>query len=330
MMAKMFYTLDETKAALGRNEEEIKQLAREGRLREFRDGPRLMFKADQVETLKNELGGGGAMRDQIDLGPSDTGAPIGLVDSRSASATGISLADTDSSGRDSSGRSSGSAPGMVLKDDTALAADLGLSGSIGGVPSPGRPGGAGSGSGLAGTRAGPVINVFSDTETGADPSAQTAINASVGDQVTLEGVGSGSGLLDLTRESDDTSLGAELLDEISPAGSRRGVSDTGAAAGTAAGRTGVAAAVRTARAPVGTVVQVEAADPSAAAFGAMALAGVVMCLIGAVALFSGVVGTRPGLLEMLANWSFLVLAGIGLGIAVVFAVFGLIIGRAGA
>src|SRR5687767_3356905 len=327
MMAKMFYTIDETKSALGRNEEEIKQLTREGRLREFRDGPRLMFKADQVESLKHELGGGGAgggMRDAIDLGPSDTGAPIGLVDSRSASATGISLADTDSSS--AIGRS-GSAPGMVLKDDTALAADLGLSGSMGGVPSPGRPG---SGSGLGGTRAGSVINVFSDTETGADPSAQTAINASVGDQVTLEGVGSGSGLLDLTRESDDTSLGAELLDEISPAGSRRGVSDTGAAAGTAAGRTGVAAAVRGARAPVGTVVQVEAADPSAAAFGAMALAGVVMCLIGAVALFSGVVGTRPGLLEMLANWSFLVLAGIGLGIAVVFAVFGLIIGRAGA
>ena len=30
MMAKMFYTLDETKSALGRNEEEIKQLSREG------------------------------------------------------------------------------------------------------------------------------------------------------------------------------------------------------------------------------------------------------------------------------------------------------------
>ena len=39
MMAKMFYTLDETKTALGKNEEDIKQLTREGRLREFRDGP---------------------------------------------------------------------------------------------------------------------------------------------------------------------------------------------------------------------------------------------------------------------------------------------------
>ena len=40
MMAKMFYTLEETKASLSLNEEEIKQLSREGRLREFRDGPR--------------------------------------------------------------------------------------------------------------------------------------------------------------------------------------------------------------------------------------------------------------------------------------------------
>src|SRR6185503_11423517 len=127
MMAKMFYTLDETKTALGKNEEEIKQFAREGRLREFRDGPRLMFKADQVEALTAELGGGGMPRDQVDRGVSDTGAPIGLVDSDMGSRTPM-----------------GSAGG--LKDDTALAADLGLSGSMGGVPSPGRPG---SGGGLS-------------------------------------------------------------------------------------------------------------------------------------------------------------------------------------
>ena len=51
----------------------------------------------------------------------------------------------------------------------------------------------------------------------ADPSAQTNIASNIPDQVNLESVGSGSGLLDLTRESDDTSLGAELLDEIAPA-----------------------------------------------------------------------------------------------------------------
>ena len=73
MMAKMFYTMEETKAALGKTEDEIKQLSREGRLREFRDGPRLMFKADAVDQLKSEGGGGG--RDHVDLGPSDSGAP---------------------------------------------------------------------------------------------------------------------------------------------------------------------------------------------------------------------------------------------------------------
>ena len=103
MMAKMFYTLDETRAALSKTEEDIKQLTREGRLREFRDGPRLMFKADQVEQLKAELGGG--TLDQVDLGPSDSGAPIGLVDSRGASGSGagIALSDLDASGMSGSG-----------------------------------------------------------------------------------------------------------------------------------------------------------------------------------------------------------------------------------
>jgi hypothetical protein len=53
-MAKMFYTESETSAKLIANPEELKQLIREGRLREFRDGPRLMFKSDQVEDLRRQ------------------------------------------------------------------------------------------------------------------------------------------------------------------------------------------------------------------------------------------------------------------------------------
>lgn len=52
-MAKLFYTLAEAEEKLGMNENEIKQLTREGRLREFRDGPRLMFRTAQVEMLVN-------------------------------------------------------------------------------------------------------------------------------------------------------------------------------------------------------------------------------------------------------------------------------------
>src|SRR4051794_38530603 len=114
MMAKMFYTMDEAKATLGRSEEEVKQFAREGRLREFRDGPRLMFKADQVEQLKGELeSGGGATPD---LGVSDSGGLIGLVDTTGASGTSITLseADTGQSSVAGLGGLGGSASGLRL------------------------------------------------------------------------------------------------------------------------------------------------------------------------------------------------------------------------
>lgn len=47
-----------------------------------------------------------------------------------------------------------------------------------------------------------------------DPLAKTQLTAGLEDQISLEGAGGGSGLLDLTREGDDTSLGAEVLDHI--------------------------------------------------------------------------------------------------------------------
>src|SRR5687768_5765058 len=209
MMAKMFYTMEEAKATLGKSEEEVKQYAREGRLREFRDGPRLMFKADQVEQLKSELASGGGTPD---LGVSDSGGLIGLVDTTGASGTSITLSEADTgqssvaglgglggsasgirlapggsmagasgtgislagtgtgmglSGTGAGGTAAGqsaagaSGTGLNLKGDTGLSVDLGLSGSRGGVPSPGRPGGTGVG--MTGTGAGRSaggINVF--------------------------------------------------------------------------------------------------------------------------------------------------------------------------
>jgi len=315
MMAKMFYTLDETKVALGKTEEEVKQLAREGRLREFRDGPRLMFKADQVEALKAELGGGGG--DQIDLGPSDTGAPLGLADSRGASGSGIALVD------------SGTGSGMMqMKEDTALAADLGLSGSVSGVPSPGHvsPGGSQAGGSGAG------ISVFGPDEVDkADPMAQTNIQGSIQDQVNLEGVGSGSGLLDLTRESDDTSLGAELLDEIAPSPGRvqPGAETQMAGSASLPGFGGIeAAGPAQQRAVGGAPVYVEAADPMAPAFGGAALGATAVVLFAMFVLCSAVAGYRPAVLDTFAEYSLWVIAGIGLVVSIIFFVIGLVIGKA--
>src|SRR3954469_19111964 len=140
MMAKMFYTLDEARTALGKSEEDIKQLTREGRLREFRDGPRLMFKADQVEQLKGELSGGGmGGLDQVDLGVSDSGGLIGLVDTTGASGTSITLSDADT----------GQSPGGGALGGTGGGSVLGLAGTS--------AGGSGlGGSGLGGTAGGSV------------------------------------------------------------------------------------------------------------------------------------------------------------------------------
>lgn len=321
MMAKMFYTLDETKAALGKSEEDIKQLTREGRLREFRDGPRLMFKADQVEAIKAELGGGGISRDQIDIGVSDTGAGIPLVDSRGGSQSGIALID--------------SAAGTPTKDDTALAADLGLSGSLGGVPSPGRPGS----SGLSGTAAGRSgINVFAgeDSIEHADPSAQTNVAGGTGqssglDQIALEGSASGSGLLDLTRERDDTSLGV-VLDEISPGGSR-----AGSKAGTRAGEPGGSAAGASAITPaiaapargraVGAPVYAEARDNASAMFGGASLGAAIFVIVGLILMLGSAMGVRTPVAQMIQEQSPMIVAAAGAGLTVVCAIFGLLLGK---
>ncbi|HRK29932.1 MAG TPA: hypothetical protein PLD59_02555 [Tepidisphaeraceae bacterium] len=332
MMAKMFYTLDETKSALDKSEEEIKQLAREGRLREFRDGPRLMFKADQVESLKAEITGG-SPRDQVDLSAETTG-PLGMIDSKGASGSVISLADTGGRGGSSIGI------GLAPKDDTALAADI-SSGSLGGVPSPGKPG---SGSGLAGSAAGrSAINVFSPDEASADPMAQTNIQSGISDQINIEGVGSGSGLLDLTRESDDTSLGAELLDEISPggsSGSRKGITGIGgtgfgatgaggtAVGGTAAGASGIANAPVRGRGAVGTPIYVEARDPSSDFFGGLCLGAAAFVIFGSFVLVSAVLGNKaPEALADAFNQPTVYLAGAGILAAVIFGFIGFMFGK---
>jgi len=348
-MAKMFYTLDEAKAALSKNEEELKQYTREGRLREFRDGPRLMYKADQVEALKAELAGG----DPVDIGASDSGMSIGLADSKgigsglggavgsglgsglSNSATGLSLVDTDAGRSSSAGGSTG---GMTLKEDTALAADLGLSGSIGGVPSPAVRSSSGtlSGTGLTGSQGSkPGIDVFQNDEVErVDPSAQTAISSSAS-EMGSESVGSGSGLLDLTRESDDTSLGAELLDEIAPGGTstgRRGMpGETGAGASTGGSRVvelrGALSGSGAGRGPATMLTTEEESDPMAPAFGAAALGAALVVMFGAYALVTGILDTSPEILQNVTKYGFIGVIGGGLVVTLIFFVVGLIIGK---
>ncbi|MFI5378681.1 MAG: hypothetical protein ACHRHE_05250 [Tepidisphaerales bacterium] len=312
-MAKMFYTLDETKAALGRNEEGIKQLAREGRLREFRDGPRLMFKADQVEALKSDLAGGGG---EISLSPQEPGALSLAGDTKSGSTAGIPMADSKGGMDVPQGGSVGGipSPGKLTTAATGSGAGSGSGSGVlnlgGSTPGSGSGmlnlggSGAASGSGLSahGTRGG--ITIF-DVDEGSrvDPSAQTAINAAQNEQLSLEGVGSGSGLLDLTRESDDTSLGA-VFDELSPGKSTGGGAAPRVAPSpleTQAG-SGVGPAIvdtgRRASAPI----YVEAPDPMGAALGIASIIPIACLGFACVVLGALLLNYRPDILNDLGDW----------------------------
>jgi hypothetical protein len=169
-MAKMFYTLEEASQRLGKDPETLKEMAAEGKLQQFRDRDKLMFKRDQVDSM------------------------VGTnIDDAEGSSIGIPLAD----------------PGPDDTDAISLADSMASQSGTTGSPNEGTG-----------------ISVFDAGEVEpADPMAQTQVTQPQIDdeELALESVGSGSGLLDLTRESDDTSLGAELLDEIYP-----GAGDTNA------------------------------------------------------------------------------------------------------
>jgi hypothetical protein len=182
-MAKMFYTLEEAASRLGKSEDEVREMAKTGQLQEFRDREKLMFKIEQIDLLSG--------------GDEDTGDSV--LDLDAPGGSGLDLAATSDSGL---GLTGGEAPG---------GSGMGLSGSdIGGGQ------GASGGSSMmdlsgAGTsNAETDFGSLSDQE---DPSGGTQVGAAF-EELSLEAVGSGSGLLDLTRESDDTSLGAELLEEV--------------------------------------------------------------------------------------------------------------------
>lgn len=312
-MAKMFYTTDEAAQKLGVNNDQLKALISENKLREFRDGAKVMFKVDQVDKLLADRKTGTASGTRA-----GTGGPIGLADS-SASATGIH----DSHGSDviSLADSQISSPS---KDDTVVTT------------------GGGSKAGSKGGSASPGQQVFKPGEVkSAETGAQTTIQSAIDDQLSLEGVGSGSGLLDLTRESDDTSLGAELLDEIYPGGDTKAESGVGSASGifeqTNAGGTAAPASTGSSSglehmvsssAPA-AVAEVEVRDPTSGMFGGLALGATVICALTifiAMCFYNGFVPNWVGTITQ--SLTYVLIFGVGLAVvAVIFGVIGMVVGR---
>ena len=268
-MAKMFYTAEEAAQKLGLSGDQLKEMVSSNKLREFRDGARVMFKVDQVDKIAG------------DKSKSSTGTSMGLSDS------GIALAG-DSHASDVISLSDTGTQTPSAKDDTVV-------------------------TGLGDTGTQPGKQVFESGEIkSSDTGAQTRIQSAIDDQLSLEGVGSGSGLLDLTRESDDTSLGAELLDEIYPGSgdskpgdsgiaSASGIFEQSTASSESSGPSGLEHMAGTTTTSAPMTEYVEATDPAAGAFGGLAFASVFILLATAIIALCLFAGFSPGWVEWITS-----------------------------
>jgi hypothetical protein len=180
-MAGMFFTMQEVTAKLGKSEDDIKQLVATGKLREFRDGAKILFKSAEVNALA----------------PASPSAPA--IDTTDGSSIGLTPLDdtTSAPGAPAPVMDLGAEEFDLSKEDTQL-----------------------TGQGLSIlSETDSEFQLTDDTmakthaaaaSTGAEPSLEK-----IEDDVNLDSFGSGSGLLDLSLQADDTSLGG-VLDEIYP------------------------------------------------------------------------------------------------------------------
>jgi excisionase family DNA binding protein len=179
-MAGMFYTIQEVAAKLSKSEDQIKEMVKEGKLREFRDGAKILFKVNEVDAMAGPASVPFAEESAISLTPlEDTSSLMPAGPGGSTSAIPIDLGDEAFD---------------LSKADTQLTGE-GLN-VLGETDS--------------------EFNISDDAmgKTHASAAAEMSIEK-IEEDVNLDSFGSGSGLLDLSLQADDTSLGG-VLDEIYP------------------------------------------------------------------------------------------------------------------
>ena len=335
-MAKLFYTQEEVQEKLGRGPEEIKQLVAEGLLREFRDGAKKMFKVDEVDNLAQQGIGSAGDTSGISLTPEDTA---------SSSTSGYDLASSGAGQEEPPDLSlSGTGP-AISPSDTSDEIDL-------------APMESASGTELSGEydledtteQPSPVqkkpdetddtmmasfgVNVLEDSGEEQTPTVddmgqtQVAPDLEDLDSVTLDSGSSGSGLLDLSREADDTSLGAELLDEIYP-GKEEHAIETQVPDGFEMPAAPTASMTGEAPPPMAdyaAIVEVE--DPAANVYGVMLLMPLVALVALAIAAVAGADGTSPGLFDSIADYHWYVFGGLGALALLVVIIGSLMVGGA--
>lgn len=199
---------------------------------------------------------------------------------------------------------------------------------------------SGSGMNLESPKEQTGISIFDADQTDeADPSAVTQVTESAPTELSLETVGSGSGLLDLTREADDTSLGRDLLEEVSSQdGSTasetvtegEGGGDAGALFESTGGESDVTGAAATAGAAGGLMVMAETVEGKWSGFtGGVAFGMVALLALTLAVVIFGMTGAADfGLIKMIGD-SFTMWLGIAAGVVILPGLLGMVFGRGG-
>jgi len=279
-MAGMFYSLKETAERLGITEDEVRKLARSGKLREFRDGSHTLFKMGEVNALLAEgidinleeepigLAEAGEVKNaEEDVLSLEEETPAAEADASSeldlaAEAEGEASSEMELAAEASSEMDLTAEPDMEASSEMDLAAESGTGSAadddelffleedekpaaesdagtpaetdeeIALAPETGAPASESDITDMDTALTGEGVNVLGETDTEydvtedsmAETAAPSADGGSTGtdaeasleeieDDVNLDSFGSGSGLLDLSLQADDTSLGG-ILDEI--------------------------------------------------------------------------------------------------------------------
>jgi len=286
-MAGMFYSLKEAAQKLGIGEDQVKQLAKDGKLREFRDGSNLLFKIEEVNALVAEgvdLSAGelelsaeepaaealddtaavaqgesveedifrldeeaapaveaaeGSEASDLDLIPELEDSQAAETEPQAqeeapeieveASATSESTAEEDLLLAEGLSEPAAEEPEQPIAEEAEGSTAAGSSEEISLAQESGVLAEGSDISDMDTALTGEGVNVLGETDTDYDvtedsmaetagPAAEAGTSAEasleeIEDDVNLDSFGSGSGLLDLSLQADDTSLGG-ILDEI--------------------------------------------------------------------------------------------------------------------
>lgn len=253
-MAKMFYSLEEAAEKLGIDTDGVKAKIESGELSEFRSGDDLVVKREQVDMLAGDTGDGSGI-DLSDIGSEEIGLSDSVLEDdgpiidtgHDSLVIGLDDSTEGSIGlEDSAGGSIGledSASGSIGLTDS-VTSETQVGSTSGGTPAAdSAPDLMGSGLGGSGIMGSGIIDLSSEASgsgmEAVSPKDQTGISIfddGLDDADSMEATlvtdapvfdadasSSGSGLLDLTREGDDTSLGVDLLDDGYGGGEEEGV-----------------------------------------------------------------------------------------------------------